>query len=243
MASAPAASGHFNELDPHGAEAGHHGHVIIGVTQLRLVLGALLLFTALTVGIAQLEVWVQAEFDILLPKWVNIVVAMSIATVKSLLVLAIFMQLRYDNPINSIIVAFSLLGVALFLGFTSLDLLTRDRVYEFKAGQVVAGGTGSGVEGTDGKPLVVAARDRYIEKLTEKLGTKEAAEAAFAKKLAEKHAAHGHHGKDHPTHSTANQSRPRAGVTGALSTAPTVDGHGDGHGAEGKEKAGEAGGH
>lgn len=67
---------------------------------------------------------------------------MSIAVVESLLVLAIFMQLRYDNPINAMIVAFSLLGVGLFIGFTALDLTTRDRIYDFKAGQVVPGGTG-----------------------------------------------------------------------------------------------------
>lgn len=224
MATAPSpTASHFDELDPHNAEAEHHSHVIIGPMQLRIVLAMLLLFTGLTVGLAQFEVWVQGEFDFLLPAWVNIAIAMSIATVKSLLVLGIFMQLRYDNPINSIIVAYSLLAVALFLGFTSLDLLTRDRIDEFKAGQVIAGGTGSGVAGTGGKPLVIAARDRYIEKLTKELGTKQAALAYYEKKLQEKHAAHGYHATPKPANSNANQSRPQTGTTNALAASPDGD--------------------
>ncbi len=208
---AAAGHAHFNELDPHGAEGGHHSHVIVGVTQLRLVLVALLCFTALTVGLAQLEVWISAYFDFTFPYWVNIAIAMSIAVVKSLLVLGIFMQLKYDNPINAMIVAFSLLGVGLFIGFTALDLTTRDRIYEFKAGQVVPGGTGQG-----GGNLVDKARNEYIEKLALELGSKQAALDEFQRQFNEHHHAHAPHA--HAAGSNANQTRPKTGLSGALTT-------------------------
>lgn len=222
--------GHFNELDPHGAEAGHHSHVIIGTTQLRLVLVALLIFTALTVGLAQFEVWFANYFDFVFPHWVNIAIAMSIAVVKSLLVLGIFMQLKYDNPINAMIVAFSLLGVGLFIGFTTLDLTTRDRIYDFKAGQVVPGGTAQG-----GGNLVDKVRNDYIEKLALELGSKQAALDEYQRQFDKKH--HGHHSHAHDPNSNPNQSRSKTGLSGALSTqasgAKNADGHGEsGHGAD-----------
>lgn len=219
-----ATPGHFDELDPHGAEAGHHSHVIIGTTQLRLVLVALLLFTGLTVGLAQLEVWIAGYFDFVFPHWVNIAIAMSIAVVKSLLVLGIFMQLKYDNPINAMIVAFSLLGVGLFIGFTALDLTTRDRIYEFKAGQVVPGGTAQG-----GGNLVDNVRDKYIEDLALELGSRQAALDEYQRRYDKKH--HGHHGQHGQAGSDSNQSRPRTGLSGALKTqtsgAKSAGGHGD----------------
>lgn len=217
MSTHAATPGHFNELDPHGAESGHHSHVIVGVTQLRLVLVALLFFTALTVGLAQLEVWISSFLDFTFPYWVNIAIAMSIAVVKSLLVLGIFMQLKYDNPINAMIVAFSLLGVGLFIGFTALDLTTRDRIYDFKAGQVVPGGTGQG-----GGNLVDKARNEYIEKLALELGSKQAALDEYQRQFAEHHHAHAAHAHDH--NSNANQSRPKTGISGALAT-QTAAGH------------------
>lgn len=221
MSTHAANHGQIDELDPHGAEAGHHSHVIIGVTQLRAVLVALLFFTALTVGLAQLEIWISGQLDIVLPHWVNIAVAMSIAVVKSLLVLAIFMQLRYDNPINAMIVAFSLLGVGLFIGFTALDLTTRDRIYDFKAGQVVPGGTG--VSSSGNKPLVQAARDRKIEALALELGSRQAALDEFQRQFDEHH--HGHAAHPHPTNSNANQSRPKTGLSGALGAQSPTGGH------------------
>jgi len=158
----------FNELDPHGAElpghGQHHSHPIVGPFTLRSILALLLVFTVLTVGQAQAELWLTGAFDIAFPLWVNIVVVMGIATVKALLVMAFFMQLRYDNPLNTIIMAFCFFAMSLFLGFTAMDLLTRGRVTEFKNGPVVAGGTGAGVPSANGQPLIIAARLRYMEK-------------------------------------------------------------------------------
>jgi len=158
----------FNELDPHGYEqpghGQHHSHPIVGPFTLRSILALLLVFTVLTVGQAQAELWLTGAFEIAFPLWVNIVVVMGIATVKAVLVMAFFMQLRYDNPINTIIMAFCFFAMSLFLGFTAMDLLTRGRVTEFKNGPVVAGGTGAGVPSANGQPLVTAARTRYLEK-------------------------------------------------------------------------------
>ena len=80
----------------------------------RMLLGvffALLTLTALTVAVAQ--------FD--LGAW-EIVITMLIATVKASLVAVYFMHLRYDSPFNALIFVFSLLFVALFIGFTLVDV-------------------------------------------------------------------------------------------------------------------------
>jgi caa(3)-type oxidase subunit IV len=234
MAHSPANSAAFNELDPHGFEGHgqHAAHVIIGPFTLRLVLAALLFFTVLTVGLAQLEVGIQNYFHIVLPWWVNVVVAMSIATVKALLVMAYFMQLRYDNPINTILMLFTMGALALFLFFTGLDLLSRDVLEPQKAGAIVAGGTGKQVVGTGDKPLVVAARERFMQKLLDKHnGNVAAAEAEFEMIKADvspHHHGHGHDG-GHAL-PDANRTFPRFGTSGALSAddphhAPASTGH------------------
>ncbi len=214
----------FNELDPHGAgsHGQHDSHVIVGPFQLRSVLIILLIFTALTVGLAQLEVFIAGFFEITLPWWVNVAVAMSIAVVKSVLVMAIFMQLRYDNPINSILMGFCFFALFLFLFFTGLDLFTRGRIYDFKAGQVVAGGTGSGVATANGKPVVTAAHDRWMEAW---------GPDKFEKiKKARKGHGHGHASDDAHATSSANRSRPVTGATGALGAGAAHDaGHDAAH--------------
>lgn len=159
----------FDELDPHGYEHGggaHKSHVIVGPFTLRIVLAALLIFTILTVGQARAEVWVQEYFSIELPKWLNVAIVMGIACIKAALVMAFFMQLKYDNPINSVIMAFTFLALGLFLGFTALDLFNRDNVYKWKAGEVISGGTGAQVKGTGDQPLYIAARERFMQHLS-----------------------------------------------------------------------------
>jgi hypothetical protein len=143
---------------------------------------------------------------------------MSIAVVKSLLVMAIFMQLRYDNPINSIVMAFTFAALACFLVFTGLDLFNRGRVDDWKAPPVVAGGTGMNVKNADGKPIVVAARERFLKRLEERHG-KDAAAAKFEEVRATVVHAHEHGSHDDGLPS-GNRARPRAGLTGALSTEP-----------------------
>lgn len=142
------ANAHSHAHDDHAA----HSHHIVGPLILRSILFLLLVFTILTVGQAQFEIWFQNAFDFTFPKWVNIVVVMAIASVKAALVMAFFMQLKYDKPINTMVMAFCYFAVVIFIGFTSMDLLTRDRVTPWKSGPVVAGGTTTPVK---------SARDRF----------------------------------------------------------------------------------
>ncbi|MFG0306487.1 MAG: cytochrome C oxidase subunit IV family protein [Phycisphaerales bacterium JB040] len=129
-----------HDLDPHGV--GHHEHVILSWQLLAGVLVTLLFLTALTVFTAQAEQWIMDTWQIEIPRWVNIVGAMSIATVKALLVCAFFMQLKYDKPLNSIVMLFCLFCVWLFLMFSMIDLGNRDKVIAYRAEVPSAGGTG-----------------------------------------------------------------------------------------------------
>lgn len=219
MATHSAAPTNFDELDPHGAGAHgqHASHAIVGPFTLRLILLILLFLTVLTVGQAQLEVYLAREFHIDFPRWVNVAFCMSIAVVKAVLVMLYFMQLRYDNPINSVVMAFTFLALALFLGFTALDLGTRASVYDWKS-------TGTIVGPTNPAWSVKGARDRAIEKW----GVEE-----FNRRKAEYEAEHGHahHAAPAGPASTASQSRPTTGLSGALSAsdAPHTEGHAPAH--------------
>jgi cytochrome c oxidase subunit 4 len=236
----PAASAEvFDELDPHGFEKGHgHGansHVIVGPFTLRTVLAFLLIFTALTVFLAQAELWAEGYFHISLPWWVNVAGAMSIAVVKALLVMAFFMQLKYSNPINTVLMFFCFAALTLFLFFSSLDLFNRGLIDEVKAGQTTPGGTGGTGANAEGVPMYQAAKIRMVARLKERLGSDEAAKAEFERLEASDHAAHAamalvHEAHEDETLSTASRSRPRTGSSGALSTtgeAPKAGEHGE----------------
>lgn len=226
----------FDELDPHGNDKGHghdHGHVIVGPFTLRTVLAALLFFTVLTVFLAQAEVWAQAYFHIELPWWVNVVGAMSIAVVKAVLVMAFFMQLKYDNPINTVLMCFCIAALAIFLGFTGMDLFSLGAVDPQKQHQVISGGDlGSG------KTVVSNASDALLADLKTRLGSDELAKAKFEEMRETIHKAHGHVEAPEPVISTAAQSRPKKGLSGALSATEPAPGE-EHHGEVSGEKAGE----
>ena len=91
-----------------------HVHPLGHVTSLRLlvsVFSALILLTALTVGVT--------HFD-LGPEW-NLVVAMAIATVKGSLVGAFFMHLFWDRKFYLLAFSSSVLFLVLFLTFAMGD--------------------------------------------------------------------------------------------------------------------------
>lgn len=134
------AESHAEHFDAHGHK--DHGHVIVSVATLRLVLTALLFFTLLTVGAAKAELWIAEVFHVTIPQSINVIVALSIAVVKTILVVTFFMQLKYDNPLNTMIFVFTILTVAFFLGFTTLDLGNRDSIDRTKARYIRPGGTG-----------------------------------------------------------------------------------------------------
>jgi caa(3)-type oxidase subunit IV len=135
---------HAAEFDEYGHK--DHGHVIVSLFTLRFILIALLFCTLLTSGSAWAEQLIASTFHIVIPQWINAVVALSIAVVKTALVVGFFMQLKYDNPMNTVIFVFTLVTVFSFLGFTSLDLGNRatiDRfknVYAYPGGNTSAGG-------------------------------------------------------------------------------------------------------
>lgn len=154
--AAPAHNPHAKDLgwnpeDPHGGDTHAHGHVVVGWKLQLGVLAALLFLTALTVGFYNAEQWAEAAFDIRLPGWVNVIGAMSIATVKATLVCMYFMQLRYDKALNTFALLFCLFAVGLFVFFSIIDLSTRGWVNDFKYGEVTdingngPGGTGVGL--------------------------------------------------------------------------------------------------
>jgi cytochrome c oxidase subunit 4 len=209
----------FDPTDPHGEHT--HAHKIVPVFTLRLVLVVLLVFTALTIGAAQLELWVQNYFDITLPRWINVIGVLTIATIKGLLVMGYFMQLKFDNPINAVIMAFTFLAFAIFLGFTGLDLSTRDRIYAYKAVSIQEGGTGVGMVRRSGEsiagPIVVYEREKAIARLGRE---------AYEAKKAQIHAKYHGHPRARDASSSANVSRPRTGLTPGLFDAAEPDPHG-----------------
>ena len=85
------------------------GHAV----PLRILVGvfvALVVLTVVTVVASQLP---TGSFEI----WISL----GIALLKSTLVAAYFMHLRYDNPLYALIFGFGLLVVALFIGLALMD--------------------------------------------------------------------------------------------------------------------------
>jgi caa(3)-type oxidase subunit IV len=219
MTHPPPTPAEFDPLDPHGFERGHpRGHTIVPLRVLAAVLIVLVVFTALTVFASRAEIWASRTFHVEIPQWVNVSVALSIAVVKSLLVLLFFMQLRYDhNKLNAVIFSVCIFALGLFLFFPMTDLGTRGVVYPWKKGEIVRGGTG-GVNNwpvySDLPPgaIVETARQKYIER------------HGLAAWEAEMAAHHGHgqgHGEDR---SGPQRSRP---VQGLLSRTEPGDGQAD----------------
>lgn len=229
-AHAAHASHGFDELDPHGAgkHTKHSHHIVSGITLVG-VLGILLAFTALTVGLAQGEKWVMSYFQIELPRWVNVAVAMSIATVKATLVLMYFMLLRYSNPINTIVFLICLLAFALFLFFTGLDLSNRGNIDPVKASAIQAGGVG-GIKAGWSKDAPVIDKATVVYWRERKLN--EVGPEKYAKMKAvfsHSHAEHASHGAAVPT---GNAAHVPAGLTPGLFEAAAPAAH-DAHSGSG----------
>jgi cytochrome c oxidase subunit 4 len=79
------------------------------------VFAALIVLTGLTTGVAFIN----------LGKW-NTVAALAIALCKATLVVLFFMHLRWSSNLLRIVVASSLLWLALLIGLTLSDVFTRD---------------------------------------------------------------------------------------------------------------------
>ncbi len=100
-------------MSDHSNTADNHDHGMAHVMSIPMLLGtfaALIALTFFTVSVAE---WELGGIDI----WV----ALAIATLKALLVATYFMHLRYDKFFNVLLLVFSLVFVALFIGFSLLD--------------------------------------------------------------------------------------------------------------------------
>ena len=75
----------------------------------------LLILTAITVGASYINFGAM-----------NVVVALTIATIKATLVALFFMHLLHDKPVNGLIAAAGFLFLGLFLMFTLIDFDTRE---------------------------------------------------------------------------------------------------------------------
>ncbi len=248
----------FDPTDPHGYHAGeHHGHVIISPFTLTAVLAALVFFTVLTVGVSRAEIWIADMFHLNIPHWVNVVVALSIAVVKSILVCGIFMQLKYDKPLNSLIFLFCLFAVALFLGFSMMDMGTQGLVYKYSQDQIVVGGTGVGQnaqesdlrtpDGTiivsrNGLPIIEWAKLSYKAKVCVENGWVDEDGKPTPTGMARAEEVWRNNPKNHhpdahdhgPELSSADKSRPRHGLTPGLFD----EGHAAPHDAAGSHTSG-----
>ena len=78
---------------------------------------ALLILTGITVGASYIHFGSGAA---------NVVVALTIATIKATLVALFFMHLLHDKPVNGLIAATGFIFLGLFLMFTLLDFDTRE---------------------------------------------------------------------------------------------------------------------
>lgn len=98
---------------------GHH------VTPLRtylIVAGALYVLTLITVAVARID----------FGAW-NLVVAMTVAATKAVLVAMFFMHLFYDNKLYATFFVSALVVLATFIVLTMFDVVRRDEIYEEQA--------------------------------------------------------------------------------------------------------------
>ncbi len=98
-----------NDHDGHELGLGH----ILPKKVYWAVFAALMILTVITVAVAKMPIF---DFG-----YLNLVIAMAIASVKACLVAMYFMHLKYENPILWIYVAFPLVLLGILLGGVFLD--------------------------------------------------------------------------------------------------------------------------
>jgi cytochrome c oxidase subunit 4 len=90
-----------------------HAHIVPYKTFLSIWI-VLLVLTGITVAVAQYDLGT-----------LNIWVALGIATLKSGLVVAVFMHMKYENRLFKISLLAALAILAIFIGLTFIDVLYR----------------------------------------------------------------------------------------------------------------------
>jgi cytochrome c oxidase subunit 4 len=81
-----------------------------------ITLAILLILTVITVGASYIQFGSGAA---------NVVIALSIATIKAIIVALFFMHLLHDKPVNAIIAVTGFLFLGIFLMFDFIDVGTR----------------------------------------------------------------------------------------------------------------------
>ncbi|MCZ2075444.1 MAG: cytochrome C oxidase subunit IV family protein [Bryobacteraceae bacterium] len=87
---------------------------IVPIRTYFVIFMTLLIFTLITVGVALVDL---GRF--------NVVVALAIAGIKATLVVLFFMHVRWSSPLTKIFIAASLFWLAILLGFTAADYISR----------------------------------------------------------------------------------------------------------------------
>lgn len=95
----------------HHEQHSHGGPVIYTAT-----LTGLLILTGITVGASYINFGSNAA---------NIAIALTIASVKAILVSLFFMHLKWDKPVNGIIAITGFLFLGIFISFDLIDLNNR----------------------------------------------------------------------------------------------------------------------
>jgi cytochrome c oxidase subunit 4 len=90
----------------------HHVHSAVDLWKIG---ASLLVLTVVTVAVAFVHI----------PFPYNIVVALAIACVKAYIVATYFMNLKWDEKFNALLLIAGILFVIIFFGITMLDTLTR----------------------------------------------------------------------------------------------------------------------
>ena len=101
----------------HSAAHGHDNHDANAPKIYFAVLIALLILTFITVAAS------KVQFG---SGMINVVIALTIATIKASLVALFFMHLIHDRAMNAIVLVSSFIFLGIFLGFTYGDYASRD---------------------------------------------------------------------------------------------------------------------
>jgi cytochrome c oxidase subunit IV len=105
----------------HAAPNAHTSHHVSPSSMYWTVWGGLMILTVITVLAYYIPIWLKIDLGA-----ANVIIAMAIATTKASLVVLYFMGLKYDKRFLAVAFLSSLIFLALFLGFTLLDINTRE---------------------------------------------------------------------------------------------------------------------
>ena len=123
----------------------HHKHVTPFWTMFWVFI-VLLAFTALTVWSSNIHSIQFGNTTIEIGGTFHIMLALTIAVVKSVLVAAYFMHLRYDTPMNTVVVSATIFAVILFIGFTLSDSASRHIFAPTEMQVIIPGGSAQVVQ-------------------------------------------------------------------------------------------------